>query len=67
MNKDRWEGRWKQLKGEVRETFGKLSDDDIEHIAGKRERLLGRLQERYGETNEQAEKRLKAFEQRLKW
>ena len=47
MNWDQLEGKWKQYKGEVREKWGKLTDDDLHIIAGRREQLIGRLQERY--------------------
>jgi uncharacterized protein YjbJ (UPF0337 family) len=49
------EGNWKQLKGSVKEWWGDLTDDDLMAIEGKRDRLVGRLQERYGWTREQAE------------
>ena len=48
MNWEQLEGKWKQYKGEVREKWGKLTDDDLHIIAGRREQLIGRLQERYG-------------------
>ena len=48
MNWDQLEGKWKQYKGEVREKWGKLTDDDLHIIAGRREQLIGRLRERYG-------------------
>ena len=48
MNWDQLEGKWKLYKGEVREKWGKLTDDDLHVIAGRREQLIGRLQERYG-------------------
>lgn len=55
MNWDQVEGKWKQVKGTVKERWGKLTDDDLDTIAGKRDQLAGRLQERYGITKEQAE------------
>ena len=61
MNWDQVEGKWKEMKGEVREKWGKLTDDDLEVIAGKRDRLSGQLQRRYGYAKEQAEKELDAF------
>jgi len=61
MNWDRIEGNWKQLKGKVREEWGDLTDDDYEHIAGKKDRLVGRLQERYGWAKDEAERRADAF------
>ena len=56
MNQDILEGNWKQLKGKMREKWGKLTDNDWDQIAGKRDQLLGKLQERYGYTREQAER-----------
>jgi len=61
MNWDQVEGKWKQSKGKFREKCGKLTDDDIEVIAGKRDQLVGRLQERYGIAREEAEKQADAF------
>ena len=46
---DQVKGNWKQLKGKVREKWGLLTDDDMEHIAGHKDRLIGKLQEKYGE------------------
>jgi len=48
MNWDRLEGNWKQVKGSVREKWGKLTDNDLEQIAGNKDKLVGRIQERYG-------------------
>ena len=45
MNSDQLEGKWKQVKGEVREKWGQLTDDDIHVIAGRRDQLIGRIQE----------------------
>jgi uncharacterized protein YjbJ (UPF0337 family) len=56
MNSDRIEGNWKQLKGKMREKWGKLTNNDWEEVAGKKDQLLGKLQERYGYTREQAER-----------
>lgn len=58
MNWDQIEGKWKQTKGVVKERWGKLTDDDLNVIAGKRDQLVGRLQERYGLAKEQAEKQI---------
>jgi len=54
MNADVFKGKWNQLKGNVRKQWGKLTDDDVEQVKGNEEVLLGRLQERYGRTKEQA-------------
>ncbi len=61
MNWDQVEGKWKQLKGNVRSKWGKLTDDDIDAIAGKRDMLLGKLQERYGYAKDQASRDVDAF------
>ena len=61
MNWDRVEGNWKQLKGKVREKWGKLTDSDFEQIAGKRDQLIGRIQERYGIAKEQAQREVDDF------
>ena len=56
MNWDQVEGKWKQMRGVVKEKWGKLTDDDLDSIAGKREKLAGRLQVCYGLHKELAEK-----------
>ena len=56
MNSDIWQGNWNQLKGKMREKWGKLTDDDWTTIAGKKDQFLGKLQERYGYSRDQAEK-----------
>ncbi|MFZ2444862.1 MAG: CsbD family protein [Syntrophobacteraceae bacterium] len=66
MNWDQIAGNWKQVKGVVREKWGKLTDDDVDVIAGKRDILLGKIQEKYGAAREEAEKDLKAWEASLK-
>lgn len=48
MNWDQISGQWTQIKGSVREKWGKLTDDDLELVAGNRDKLIGKLQERYG-------------------
>ena len=52
---DELAGKWKQFRGEVRKQWGMLTDDDFEYIAGKRDKLIGRLQERYGIAKQEAE------------
>lgn len=56
MNSDQFEGKWKQLKGTVKQRWGKLTDNDITTLSGKKDELVGKIQERYGITREQAEK-----------
>ena len=63
MDWNRVEGNWKQLKGKVKEQWGKLTDDDLDVIAGKRDQLLGKIQERHGVTLEEAEKQVTAWHQ----
>lgn len=64
MNQDRIEGNWKQVKGKIKEQWGKLTDDDLDVIAGKRDQLLGRIQERHGIAKDEAEVQVRNFEQR---
>ncbi len=61
MNWDRIEGRWKEVKGKVREKWGWLTDDDLDVIAGKREKLEGTIQRVYGKTTEQVKKEVDDF------
>lgn len=63
MNWEMIEGNWKQFKGHVKEKWGKLTDDNLDTIAGKRDRLAGKIEETYGITKDQAEQQVKAFEQ----
>lgn len=56
MNWDVLEGKWKQIKGQVRSKFAKLTDDDTDLIGGKKDKLVGKLQERYGWKKDQAER-----------
>jgi uncharacterized protein YjbJ (UPF0337 family) len=62
MNEDRVEGSWKQFKGKVKEQWGKLTDDDLDVIAGKRDQLLGRIQQRHGVAKDEAERQVETFE-----
>jgi uncharacterized protein YjbJ (UPF0337 family) len=57
MNTDQMSGKWKQMKGAAKQQWGKLTDDDLEVIAGKRDSLVGKLQERYGMAKEDAQKK----------
>lgn len=58
MNWEQVESRWKQLMGSAKETWGKLTDDDLDQISGKREQLAGKIQETYGITRREAEKQV---------
>jgi uncharacterized protein YjbJ (UPF0337 family) len=64
MNWDTVKGDWKQFKGKVREQWGKLTDDELEKIQGRRDQLTGAIQKRYGIAKEEAEKQVKAFEEK---
>jgi uncharacterized protein YjbJ (UPF0337 family) len=65
MNWDQVKGNWKQFRGKVRTQWGKLTDDELDVIGGNREQLVGKIQERYGITKEEAEKRVRDFESTL--
>lgn len=58
MNRDVFAGKWKQMRGHVKEWWGKITDDDLDVIDGKADRLAGRLQERYGWAKERAEEEI---------
>ena len=58
MNSDQLKGKWKQVKGSVKERWGKLTDDDLEVIDGKHEQLIGKVQEKYGIAREAAQKQV---------
>lgn len=66
MNWDRIEGNWKQFKGKVKEKWGKLTDDDLTVIAGKRDQLAGVLQNRYGIAKDEVERELDDFAATMK-
>ena len=58
MNQDVFEGKWKEMRGQVKEWWGELTNDDLDRIDGKADQLIGALQQKYGYTKEQAEKEL---------
>jgi uncharacterized protein YjbJ (UPF0337 family) len=62
MNWDIIEGNWTKAKGKVKEQWGKLTDDDLATISGKRDQLAGKLQQRYGIAKDEVEKQLEHFE-----
>ncbi|MGH6623319.1 MAG: CsbD family protein [Burkholderiaceae bacterium] len=66
MNWDRVEGNWKQFKGKVKEQWGNLTDDQIDKIEGRRETLVGLVQERYGIAKDEAERDVDSWSSRLK-
>ena len=58
MNWDRIQGNWKEFTGKIQKQWGKLTDDDLAIVQGKRDELAGRLQQRYGYAKDQAEKEI---------
>lgn len=65
MNSDQIKGNWKQLKGQAKQKWGKLTNDDWDVIEGNRDELAGRIQERYGKSREEAEKEVDAWSRGL--
>lgn len=66
MNHDVMIGKWKQVRGKVKQWWGKLTDNDLDLIGGRYEELVGLIQERYGHTRDQAEKEVTKFMEQLK-
>ena len=64
MNWDRIEGNWKQVVGKVREEWGNLTDNDLQVVAGRRDQLAGKIEERYGIAKDEAERQLAAWEKK---
>jgi len=67
MNRDTTQGKFTQLKGKIKEQWGKLTDDEIDELEGKSEILAGKLQERYGLNREDAERQVKEFRAKNDW
>jgi len=65
MNKDIAQGKWRQMKGEVKRKWGMLTDDEIDQIEGDSEKLAGLVQERYGRSREEAEDEVKEWRRSL--
>ena len=61
MNRDTLKGQWKQARGEVKRRWGKLTDDELDQAEGNFDKLVGRIQERYGYQKEQAEREVDQF------
>jgi uncharacterized protein YjbJ (UPF0337 family) len=61
MNEDIFKGQWTQLKGKIRERWGKLTDDDLDQVQGRSEQLMGKIQERYGIARDEAKRQLDSF------
>jgi uncharacterized protein YjbJ (UPF0337 family) len=66
MNWDQVEGKWKQYKGQAKEKWGKLTDDDLDVVDGKRQQIVGKIQERYGISREAAEQQADEFVKSMK-
>lgn len=66
MNWDQIQGKWKQLKGLARERWGKLTDSDLEVIGGRKDMLVGKIQEKYGIAKELAERQVEAWSKAMK-
>ena len=66
MNWEQVEGQWKQFSGQVKSTWAKLTDDDLKNLSGKKDDLLGKIQERYGVMKEEAEKQVDEWIHKLK-
>lgn len=67
MNKDTIQGQWEQLKGSVKETWGDLTDDEITQMEGNRQKLFGKIQERYGRTEDAVNKEIDDWALRNKY
>jgi uncharacterized protein YjbJ (UPF0337 family) len=67
MDWNRIEGNWKQVKGQVKEKWGELTDDELDKMNGRREQLEGKIQERYGIAKDQAKKDVDAWYNSIKW
>jgi uncharacterized protein YjbJ (UPF0337 family) len=61
MDTNVFEGKWKQLRGKVKEEWGQLTDDELDEAAGKRDQIVGLLQEKYGYTKNKAEREFDSF------
>ncbi|MFO7662324.1 MAG: CsbD family protein [Chloroflexota bacterium] len=61
MNEDIFQGKWNQMKGKVKQQWGKFTDDDLDRISGKRDEIVGLMQERYGYDRARAESELDNF------
>ena len=67
MTDGRVAGAWHQIKGKVKEQWGKLTDDDLKQLEGHAEQLAGKLQERYGIARAEAERQATDFRNRMNW
>jgi len=61
MNKDTFKGEWNQLKGDIKQQWAELTDDDLTHAEGSFDKLVGKIQERYGHTKEKVEEQVREW------
>lgn len=66
MNKDIFEGKWEEIKGKMKQTWGKLTDDDFKVIEGSHQEIYGKLQKHYGYSKDQAEQAVKDFQDEIR-
>lgn len=64
MNKTQMKGQWNELKGKAKEQWGDLTDDDLDRIEGRRDQLIGTLQQRYGKKRDEVEREVETWEER---
>ena len=67
INSDTIQGNWQQIKGKVKQQWGKLTDDDLTYLEGKEDQLAGKIQERYGIARAEAERQVKEFRTSNRW
>ncbi|MFP4217048.1 MAG: CsbD family protein [Phycisphaerae bacterium] len=65
MDPEQIKGNWKQIKGDIKKEWGKLTDDDLKEAEGHRDSLIGKIQERYGIAKDEAREQVEAFEKKL--
>jgi len=65
VNRDILQGKWKQLKGQAKQKWGKLTDDDLDRVEGSRDELVGLIQERYGKSRDEAEREVDDWQMRV--
>jgi uncharacterized protein YjbJ (UPF0337 family) len=67
MNTDRTEGTWRQVRGKIKEQWGKLTDDEIDQLEGRSDQLAGKIQQKYGLARDEAERQARDFRTRNNW
>lgn len=64
MNEDRIKGNWKEMKGKIKQRWGKLTDDELDVVEGKRDELAGKIQQRYGIEKDEAHRQIREWERK---